>query len=170
MGPFVRARGAPGVPGSCLKPGGKTPRPLPQPHRPAPLPAVPLRFATAGQLQATSQGCPHGLWHVPSTLYPPVPCQGGCWGPAGCLCEPGLPQGFSITGAAPGPSSLLLLSIRGEVTGRAERGLRLASLRGFLSCRSPTDIVPGVSPAARQRCQGRQAGIGLVQPGDVTGS
>lgn len=106
----------------------------------------------------------------PKHVVPPVSYQGGCWGSAGCPGEPGLPQGFSITGAAPGPSSLLLLSIRGEAMGRAERSLRLASLCGFLSCLSLTNIVPGVSPAARQRCRGWQAGVGLMHPRDVAGS
>lgn len=89
-----------------------------------------------------------------------------CWGPTGYPYKPGLPQGFSITGAAPGSSSLLLLSIRGEAMGRAERSLRLASLGGFLSCLSPTDIVPGVSPTSP--CRG--TGVGLMHPGDVAGS
>lgn len=50
--------------------------------------------------------------------------------------------------------------------GRAERSLCLASLGGFLSCPSPTDIVPGVSPASPYR----GAGVGLTHPGDVIGS
>ena len=46
----------------------------------------------------------------------------------------------------------------------------MASLRGFLSCLSLTDIVPGVSLAARQQGRGRRAGVGLTHPGDVAGS
>lgn len=118
--------------------------------------------ARAGLLESSSRGCPQGWWHVPSTLFPPRPA-GADEG------EPGLPQGFSITGAAPGPSSLLLLSIRGE-TGRAERSLCLALLHGFLSCLSPTDLVPSVSPAARQPCRGRWVGAGLAQPGGIAGT
>lgn len=113
-------------------------------------------------LESSSRGCPQGWWHVPSTLFPPCPAGAG-------EGEPGLPQGFSITGAAPGPSSLLLLSIRGE-TGRAERSLCLALLHGFLSCLSPTDLVPSVSPAARQPCRGRWVGAGLAQPGGIAGT
>lgn len=118
--------------------------------------------ARAGRLESISRGCPQGWWHVPSTLFPPCPAGAG-------EGEPGLPHGFSITGAAPGPSSLLLLSIRGE-TGRAERSLCLALLHGFLSCLSPTDLVPSVSPAARQPCRGRWVGAGLAQPGGIAGT
>lgn len=81
-------------------------------------------------------------------------------GTTGCPCEPGLPQGFSIMGAAPGPSSLLLLSIRGEATGRSERSLHLASLHAFFSCLSLTDIVPSVSLASRQQCRGQWKALG----------
>lgn len=125
--------------------------------------------AMARPLQAVSWGCLRGLQHDPSMLSPLCLARAdeGCWGPTACPCEPGLPQGFSITGAAPGPSSL---SIRGKTTGRAERSLRLASLHGFLSCLSPTNIVPSVSLATRQQCQGRWAGDGLTYSGDVAGS
>lgn len=108
----------------------------------------------AGQLQVVSRGCRHGLWHIPSTSSPlcPAGVDGGCWGPAGCPCKSGLPQGFSITGAAPGPSSLLLLSIRGEATGRAEKSLPL----GF-SPRIP--FLPVTDQYSPQRQPGRASAV-----------